>query len=48
MADLTSGCDGTLVSGEEGLRRREANGRYRSAAMSLPHVLDGLFEGASW
>jgi phosphate acetyltransferase len=45
VGDLRSACDGTLVSGDESLLAREATGLV-VAAMTLPHVLDRLFEGA--
>ena len=38
-------CDGTLVSGEESLLSQETTGVV-VAAMTLPHVLDRLFDGA--
>ena len=38
-------CDGTLVSGEESLLSQETTGIV-VAAMTLPHVLDRLFDGA--
>jgi len=45
VADLMAACDGTLVSGEESLLSQESTGIV-VAAMTLPHVLDRLFEGA--
>ena len=45
VGDLMAACDGTLVSGDESLLAREATGLV-VAAMTLPHVLDRLFEGA--
>jgi phosphate acetyltransferase len=45
VADLRAACDGTLVSGDASLLAREATG-FVVAAMTLPHVLDRLFEGA--
>ncbi len=45
VADLMAACDGALVSGEEGLLTQEATG-VLVAAMTLPHVLDRLFDGA--
>ena len=45
VADLMAACDGTLVSGDASLLAREATG-FVVAAMTLPHVLDRLFEGA--
>jgi phosphate acetyltransferase len=45
VADLMAACDGTLVSGDVSLLAREATG-FVVAAMTLPHVLDRLFEGA--
>ncbi len=45
VADLMVACDGTLVSGDPSLLAREATG-FVVAAMTLPHVLDRLFEGA--
>ncbi len=45
VGDLMAACDGTLVSGEEGLLTQEATG-VLVAAMTLPHVLDRLFDGA--
>ena len=45
VADLMRGCDGRLVSGDESLLGRESTGLV-VAAMTLPNVLDRLFEGA--
>ncbi len=45
VADLMRACDGHLVSGEESLLTQEATGVV-VAAMTLPHVLDRLFDGA--
>ncbi len=45
VADLMAACDGTLVSGEESLLSQESTGIV-VAAMTLPHVLDRLFDGA--
>jgi phosphate acetyltransferase len=45
VADLMAACDGTLVSGEESLLTQETTGIV-VAAMTLPHVLDRLFDGA--
>ena len=45
VADLMRACAGTLVSGDEALLAREATG-VLVAAMTLPNVLDRLFEGA--
>ena len=45
MTDLMAACGGTLVSGEESLLSQETTG-VLVAAMTLPHVLDHLFEGA--
>jgi phosphate acetyltransferase len=42
---LMSACDGTLTSGDEEMLSREVPGIV-VAAMTLPHVLDHLFEGA--
>ena len=45
VSDLMAACDGTLVSGEESLLSQETTGIV-VAAMTLPHVLDRLFDGA--
>jgi phosphate acetyltransferase len=45
VGDLLAACDGTLVSGEESLLGREVTGLV-VAAMTLPNVLDRLFDGA--
>jgi phosphate acetyltransferase len=45
VGDLLTACDGTLLSGDPSLLAREASG-YVVAAMTLPNVLDRLFEGA--
>jgi phosphate acetyltransferase len=45
VADLLQACDGTLVGGDEALLGREATGIV-VAAMTMPHVLDRLFDGA--
>jgi phosphate acetyltransferase len=45
VGDLLAACDGRLVSGEESLLTQEATG-VLVAAMTLPHVLDRLFDGA--
>jgi phosphate acetyltransferase len=45
VADLMGACDGTLVSGDGSLLAREATGVV-VAAMTMPNVLDRLFEGA--
>ncbi len=45
MADLMRACHGHLVSGEESLLTQETTG-VLVAAMTLPHVLDRLFDGA--
>ncbi|MEO6511128.1 MAG: phosphate acyltransferase, partial [Nocardioides sp.] len=45
MADLMRACHGRLVSGEKSLLTQETTG-VLVAAMTLPHVLDRLFEGA--
>ncbi|MGA8209025.1 MAG: phosphate acetyltransferase [Nocardioidaceae bacterium] len=45
VGDLMAACDGTLVGGDPELLAREANG-LMVAAMTMPHVLDRLFEGA--
>ena len=45
VADLMLACDGRLVGGDEALLGREATGIV-VAAMTMPHVLDRLFEGA--
>jgi phosphate acetyltransferase len=46
VADLMAACDGTLVHGDEDLLDRESLGLV-VAAMSMPHVIDRLFEGAT-
>ena len=43
--DMMLACEGTLVSGEERLLAQEATGVV-IAAMTLPNVLDRLFDGA--
>jgi phosphate acetyltransferase len=45
VGDLMVACDGVLLSGDESLLGREATGLV-VAAMTLPNVLDRLFEGA--
>ncbi len=45
VADLMHACAGTLVSGDPALLAREATG-FVVAAMTMPNVLDRLFEGA--
>src|SRR3954471_4857868 len=45
VGDLMAACDGALVSGEEALLSQETTG-VMVAAMTLPHVLDRLFDGA--
>jgi phosphate acetyltransferase len=45
VGDLRDAVDGTLVSGDDSLLGREVTGLV-VAAMTLPHVLDRLFEGA--
>jgi phosphate acetyltransferase len=45
VADLMRACHGRLVSGEESLLSQETTG-VLVAAMTLPHVLDRLFDGA--
>jgi phosphate acetyltransferase len=45
VSDLMVACGGTLVSGEESLLSQETTG-VMVAAMTLPHVLDRLFDGA--
>ena len=45
VADLMAACEGVLVSGDERLLAQEATGVV-VAAMTLPHVLDRLFDGA--
>ena len=45
VSDLMAACGGTLVSGEESLLSQETTGVV-VAAMTLPHVLDRLFDGA--
>ena len=45
LADLMRACDGTLVSGDDELLGRETSGLV-VAAMTLPNVLDRLFDGA--
>ena len=46
VADLVAACDGTLVHGDAELLDRESLGLV-VAAMSMPHVIDRLFEGAT-
>ena len=45
VGDMMLACEGRLVSGEERLLAREATGLV-IAAMTLPNVLDRLFDGA--
>jgi phosphate acetyltransferase len=45
VGDMMRACGGTLVSGEERLLAQEATGVV-VAAMTLPNVLDRLFDGA--
>jgi phosphate acetyltransferase len=45
VADLVAACDGILVHGDAALLDRESLGLV-VAAMSMPHVIDRLFEGA--
>lgn len=45
LGDLMVRCNGSLVSGEESLLNREATGLV-VAAMTMPNVLDRLFDGA--
>ncbi len=45
VADLMTACQGRLVMGDEALLGREASGIV-VAAMTLPHVLDRLYESA--
>ncbi len=45
VSDLLTACKGELVSGDEALLAREVPGLV-VAAMTLPNVLDRLFEGA--
>ncbi|QNN52380.1 phosphate acetyltransferase [Nocardioides mesophilus] len=45
VGDLMKACDGTLVSGGANLLGRESTGIV-VAAMTMPNVLDRLFEGA--
>ena len=45
VGDMMLACEGRLVSGEERLLAREATGVV-VAAMTLPNVLDRLFDGA--
>ncbi len=45
VADLVTACDGILVHGDADLLDRESRGLL-VAAMSMPHVIDRLFEGA--
>ncbi len=45
VTDLVTACAGTLVSGDTALLEREAMG-VLVAGMTMPHVLDRLFEGA--
>ncbi|MEV6415049.1 phosphate acetyltransferase [Kribbella sp. NPDC051718] len=46
VADLMSAVDGTLLSGDSELLSREASGLV-VAGMTMPNVLDRLFEGAA-
>jgi phosphate acetyltransferase len=46
VAELMTACDGKLVAGDEGLLAREVTGLV-VAAMTLPNVLDRLFEGCT-
>jgi phosphate acetyltransferase len=46
VADLVTACDGVLVHGDAELLDRESLGLV-VAAMSMPHVIDRLFEGAT-
>ncbi len=46
VADLVAACDGVLVHGDAELLDRESLGLV-VAAMSMPHVIDRLFEGAT-
>ena len=46
VADLMAACDGQLLSGDEQLLGNEVSGLV-VAAMTLPNVLDRLFEGAT-
>ena len=46
VADLVAACDGILVHGDAELLDRESLGLV-VAAMSMPHVIDRLFEGAT-
>src|SRR3954454_16790406 len=45
VGDLRTACQGVLVSGEESLLGREVTGLV-VAAMTMPNVLDRLFDGA--
>jgi phosphate acetyltransferase len=45
VGDLMAACGGTLTSGDEALLARESTGLV-VAAMTLPNVLDRLFEGS--
>jgi len=45
VGDLLTACDGTLLSGDESLLGREVTGLV-VAAMTLPNVLDRIFDGA--
>ena len=45
VGDMMLACDGKLISGEERLLAQEATGVV-VAAMTLPNVLDRLFDGA--
>ncbi|HSE55512.1 MAG TPA: phosphate acetyltransferase [Nocardioidaceae bacterium] len=45
VADLIAAVDGRLISGDEALLNREVTGLV-VAAMTMPNVLDRLFEGA--
>jgi phosphate acetyltransferase len=45
VGELMPACDGTLVGGDPALLTREATG-FVVAAMTMPNVLDRLFDGA--
>ena len=45
VGDMLAACEGSMVSGEERLLAQEATG-FVVAAMTLPNVLDRLFDGA--
>jgi phosphate acetyltransferase len=45
VGDLMTACEGELVSGDDSLLTREVSGLV-VAAMTMPNVLDRLFEGA--